>query len=222
MRGKQSAGTPASSSASGRGSSGRTGRPCCGPRCRWSPTTASTRSGPRRGRCRARWSRTDDQPTEANDDPGPSWRPATAPWASATYGPGGGSGRATTGPEQRWYGANRWRNHWQGQPGRGRRAAGRSRPPRTCTVAGPRRRPEVAETRRRLRADGRGAASRRRLARRRPGGRVRQRRIPGPELRGPGPAGPPLRDHDWYDDEAGGCPAARAGRRCRPVTAGRR
>ncbi len=49
--------------------------------------------------------------TEAENDPGPRWPPS-----------GGVEGRPTGGqarnarPEQRWYGADRWRNHWQELP----------------------------------------------------------------------------------------------------------
>ena len=57
----------------------------------------------------------DDQPTETVDD---SARP---PWAPGDYGPAGGqaAGGQAGGdrPEERWYGADRWRNHWQDQPG---------------------------------------------------------------------------------------------------------
>jgi hypothetical protein len=52
----------------------------------------------------------DDVPTDAMDDPAPPVPPA-APGEGVDYGPAGGQSR-----EQRWYGANRWRNHWPDQP----------------------------------------------------------------------------------------------------------
>ncbi|MBV8429773.1 MAG: DUF4407 domain-containing protein [Solirubrobacterales bacterium] len=69
----------------------------------------------------------DDRPAEAENDPGPSWTPggssswtpggssSWAPGGRADYGPAGSQARSDR-PEQRWYGADRWRNHWQEQP----------------------------------------------------------------------------------------------------------
>jgi len=65
-----------------------------------------------------------DAPTEATDNPVPppapgNLPPSPAPGEGGAYGaywPGGG--QASSGRhEQRWHGANRWRNHWQSQPG---------------------------------------------------------------------------------------------------------
>ncbi len=60
----------------------------------------------------------DEQPTEGVNDPGSSWDSGEAsywaPSGRAGYGLAGnpaGSDR----PGQRWYGADRWRNHWQEQ-----------------------------------------------------------------------------------------------------------
>jgi hypothetical protein len=54
----------------------------------------------------------DDLPTDAADNPAPpASPPPPAPGEGGQYGPAGGQAR-----EQRWYGANRWRNHWQDQP----------------------------------------------------------------------------------------------------------
>jgi len=50
----------------------------------------------------------DDMPTDATDNPAPPSAPSEG---GAEYGPGGSQAR-----EHRWYGANRWRNHWQDQP----------------------------------------------------------------------------------------------------------
>ena len=56
-----------------------------------------------------------DVQTEAADNPAPPPAPG-AGGTYGTYGPGGG--QASSGRhEQRWHGANRWRNHWQSQPG---------------------------------------------------------------------------------------------------------
>jgi hypothetical protein len=57
----------------------------------------------------------DDQPTERWDDPS---RPPWAPGGQGSFGQGsfgaGSFGQADSDrPEQRWYGADRWRNHWQ-------------------------------------------------------------------------------------------------------------
>jgi hypothetical protein len=52
----------------------------------------------------------DDLPTDAIDNPAPP-APPSAPGQGADYGPAGSQAR-----EHRWYGANRWRNHWQDQP----------------------------------------------------------------------------------------------------------
>jgi Domain of unknown function (DUF4407) len=48
----------------------------------------------------------DDLPTDAMDNP-----PPPPPPGGGQYGAAGGQAR-----EHRWYGANRWRNHWQDQP----------------------------------------------------------------------------------------------------------
>jgi hypothetical protein len=53
-----------------------------------------------------------DAPTEATDNPTPPPAPGEG-GAHRAYGSQPGSG----GREQRWHGANRWRNHWQPQPG---------------------------------------------------------------------------------------------------------
>ena len=68
----------------------------------------------------------DDRPTEAVNDPGASWDsgeasslasgepPSWTPGGRADYGPTG-SRAGSDRPGQRWYGADRWRNHWQEQ-----------------------------------------------------------------------------------------------------------
>ncbi len=54
----------------------------------------------------------DDQPTEEiDDDQGSSWMPG----GPAGYGPARGQADRD-GPEQSWYGPDRWRNHWYDQP----------------------------------------------------------------------------------------------------------
>jgi hypothetical protein len=56
-----------------------------------------------------------DVQTGATDNPAQPPAPG-AGGTYGTYGPGGG--QASSGRhEQRWHGANRWRNHWQSQPG---------------------------------------------------------------------------------------------------------
>lgn len=65
----------------------------------------------------------DGMPTEATDHPTPpptpgNPPPSPAPGEGGAYGAyrSAGSQASGTRPEQRWYGANRWRNHWQSQP----------------------------------------------------------------------------------------------------------
>lgn len=53
----------------------------------------------------------DDQPTEAENDPGATWASA----GRVDYGPTVGQTGSDL-SEQRWYGADRWRNHWQKRP----------------------------------------------------------------------------------------------------------
>jgi hypothetical protein len=53
----------------------------------------------------------DDQPTEPENDHGSSW----APGGRADYESAGGRAGSDD-PGQRWYGADRWRNHWQERP----------------------------------------------------------------------------------------------------------
>ena len=126
----------------------------------------------------------------------------------ADYGPASGQAGSDR-PEQRWYGADSWRNHWQDQPAEddeppagsdpsGTHTAGRKPPPIPVprTPGGTTDRP----TRRR---------GRRRLARPWRGGDVRQRRIPavdwGRRRQGlTGTTTPGIAEHDvWYDDKAG-------------------
>ena len=64
-----------------------------------------------------------DVQTEATDNPAPppapgNLPPSPAPGEGGAYGAYGSAGSQASGtrPEQRWYGANRWRNHWQSQP----------------------------------------------------------------------------------------------------------
>ena len=86
----------------------------------------------------------DDQPTEGVNDPGPPW----APGGHVGYGPAG-SPAGSDRPEQRWYGADRWRNHWQEQPAEDDEPpAGATRQDVYGTADDPDADPGAAETRR--------------------------------------------------------------------------
>ena len=202
-RGKASTGTPASSSVSGRGSSGRPGRPCCGPCCRlepdprldaiWTPRALPGSVGSE-----------DDQPAEADDGTWSSWE-----LGRADYGPDGGQAGSDH-PERPWSGAKRWLNHWQGRLAEDDEPAAKETRHDVHVAdptAGSAADSGVAETRRDhgpadepRRADGywpdRGQESEYGSD----GFRV-------PMYRGQDPSGRHSRDQNWYDEETSGEPS---------------